>query len=238
MKGALAVLGTDTGVGKTVVTAALAIALRRAGMRVSVMKPVASGGTLRTGRIVSGDAIWLRRILGLADPLEDINPVCYRHALAPAVAAALEGKRTDFAAVRRAFDRLRRGQGILLVEGVGGVLVPLGAGMTPASLCVRLGIPAVVVGRAGLGGINHAWLTVEALRRRGVRVAGVILNGARGGLAERNNPAAIEKYARCPVLAILPRVPRIRSSRRALSRMAAAFPRRSLKMIARSGGWS
>jgi dethiobiotin synthetase len=80
--------------------------------------------------------------------------------------------------------------------------------------------------------INHAWLSVEALRKRGVRVVGVILNGARGGLSESTNPAAIAKCAKCRILAILPRTPGIRSSSRALRRLAAFFPRRTLRLIA------
>jgi len=231
LKTALAVLGTDTGVGKTVVTAALARAFRRTGLDVAVMKPIASGGAAYRGRIVSGDAVWLKRILGLIQPLEDINPVCFRLPLAPAVAAALERKKTDFKSVKRALRRMRKGSGLLLVEGVGGVLVPLGSGMTPASWCAREGIPAVVVGRAGLGGINHAWLAVEALRKRGVKVAGVILNGARGELSESTNPAVIAKYAKCRILAVLPWIAGVRSSPRALRRLAAVFPKRMLRLL-------
>jgi dethiobiotin synthetase len=242
---ALAVVGTGTGVGKTVVTAALAFGFRAAGFAVSVIKPVASGGVARNGKLVSPDVLWLKRVLQLDTPLEIMNPVCYRAPLAPWVAGLVERRKTAFGMVRlvrRALDLLRRRSpgGIILVEGVGGVLVPLNERETVASLCARLGLPALVVGRAGLGTINHTWLSVEALRARGVKVAGVILNGAAGSdQAERRNAWAVSRLAGVKVIAVLPRVPGMRAGgewRRALRALSRRIPPASVRALAAAAG--
>jgi dethiobiotin synthetase len=200
----LAILGTDTGVGKTVVTAAMVVALRRRGLETAPWKPVASGGVRRNGRWLSPDALWWKRVLSLPDDPARLNPVCWRRPLAPAVAARLARARP---AIRLA-PPPRGGRVPVLLEGVGGVLVPVAGDRLFADLPAVRALPAVVVGRAGLGSINHTLLTLEALRRRGIRIAGVVLNGARAGdAAARTNPAVIARLGRIRVLTVLPRLP-------------------------------
>jgi dethiobiotin synthetase len=178
---ALAVVGTDTGVGKTVVTAAVALALRRAGLDPAVVKPVATGGGgCGAAGAVSGDARWLRRVLGLREPAEVVNPICWRAPLAPDEARRQEGAPQGAAGRSHLALRVFGDGRPLLLEGVGGVLVPVIGRITVADLVAELGVPALIVARAGLGTINHTLLTLEALRRRGVAIAGVVLNGARG----------------------------------------------------------
>jgi dethiobiotin synthetase len=231
--GGLAVLGTDTGIGKTVVTAAILLALRRVGVHATPWKPVATGGARYGGTLVAGDVLWWKRVLKLDLAPADLNPFCFRRPLAPWVAARLEPGRpplTDRALGAAWTLALRRRP--VLVEGIGGVLVPLRQTLTFADWVRHLGIPAVVVARAGLGTINHVALTIEALRRRRVRVAGIILNGATGkDPAERSNPGALESMCGVPVLAVLPRIARVRTDRRQLARLARRLPAARLKAV-------
>ncbi len=204
MGSAILVTGTDTGVGKTVVAAALARALRRLGRDVGVMKPAA------TGVPPDEDAELLVEAAGSDDPLDVVSPVRLREPLAPAVAADRAGVAVDPAAVHRAFDALSARHEVLVVEGVGGLLVPVAWGWTVADMAVDLGLPVVVVARIGLGTINHAALTVEAARRRGLRILGVLLNPAEpgpAGPAEETNPAAVGRTCGAPLLGVLPRIP-------------------------------
>jgi len=219
---ALAIIGTDTGVGKTVVTGALVLALRRAGLEAIPWKPVASGGVVRHGRLVSPDALWWKRRLGLRQSPAELNPICYRAPLAPWIAAG--GRGPSDGALRRVWQAVST-RGPVLVEGVGGALVPLRRNLSFAVWIRRLGIPAIIVGRAGLGTINHTLLTVEALRVRKIAVAGIILNGARGrDRSERTNPLAITRLSGVPVLAVLPWVPGIAASSRRLTEWSRRLP--------------
>lgn len=229
------------------VMAALGLAMRRLGARLAVMKPVASGGIGRGRGLVSGDILWLKRILRLdADP-KIMNPVCYRLPLAPWVAARIERRRFDFNAVKRAVRQLQSDAGtVLLVEGVGGVLSPVSEKLTVAGLCVRLRLPVLLVGRAGLGTINHTCLSVEALRARGVKVLTIVLNGARGNdLSERTNAPAIERLTGVSVLVTLPQVLGVHGSVQALQRLAIRIPDSGIRRLVRwargpaaGGKWS
>ena len=214
------ITGTDTGVGKTVVASGLAAALQCQGLDVGVMKPVQAGD-------YPGDAALLQRAAGVADPLDLINP-CYLDAsLAPAVAAGLGHGRVDIARILEAFHELRRRHKFLVVEGVGGLLVPLEDGFSVADLILALGLPAVVVARPGLGTINHTLLTVRQAHAAGIRVLGTIINGypEEPDLAERTNPQAIEKYSGLPVLGTIPHFPALSTDREGLRGLAEAVGR-------------
>jgi dethiobiotin synthetase len=188
----LFVTGTDTGVGKTVVTAAIALALKARGVDVRVVKPVQTG---------EGDADTLRRLAELEDSPEQIAPFSFAAPLAPLVAARLEGLELDLDAVASAVRRSSRE--LTLVEGVGGLLCPMGPDWTIADLAARLALPLLVVARAGLGTVNHTLLTVEEARRRGLEVAGVVLNG-RVDESTAANTELIESFGGVPVLAEVP----------------------------------
>ncbi len=231
----MAVVGTDTGVGKTVVTAALVVALRRRGLEAVPWKPYGSGGARRDGRWVSPDVIWWRRVLGLLHPLASLNPVCHRLPLAPAVAARLgagAGASRSHRALRASWTGLGLDRTPTLVEGVGGVLVPLEGTRTVADFLRAFRLPALVVARAGLGTLNHTLLTVEALARRRIRVVGVLLNGARPGeAATRSNPQALRRLLRVPVWGPVPRVHGVRG-RTGLARLAARLPDGLVRRVA------
>ena len=201
---AVLVTGTGTGVGKTAVAAGLARLLRRRGIDVGVMKPAA------TGVPPDEDADLLRAASGADDALDLVSPIRLRDPLAPAVAADREGRVPDPDAVRRAFATIAGRHAVTVVEGVGGLLVPIAWGWTVADLARDLGLPLVVVAPAGLGTLNHAALTVEAARARGLAVLGVVLVREAAGepdLAEATNPAALARLCGVPVLGVMARVP-------------------------------
>jgi dethiobiotin synthetase len=209
----LFVTGTDTGVGKTRIAAGIVARLRSQGRRVGAVKPVASGAERAAdGRLVWGDAEALAAAAGGVDP-HRVVPLRYEPPLAPPVAARLAGAPLSYEDVRAATVEAMAwwaGQGaeVVVVEGVGGLLCPLAEGATVADLAVDLDLPLVIVARRGLGTINHTLLTVEAARLRGLRVAGVVLNGSEptgNALAEATN--AEELSRRLAGVALLGEVP-------------------------------
>lgn len=199
------VTGTDTGVGKTVVAAALARLLKMRGLNVGVMKPVTSGCREEEGRLVSDDALLLTQAAGVPCP-EDVAPYLLREPLAPAEAAKRDGIRIDFSHIREAYDRLAAQYDYLIVEGAGGLMVPLAGGMLVADLARQLELPLLVVARPGLGTINHTVLTCFAAGQMGLSVSGVVVNRypADPGPAERSAPHHIGSLCGAPVLGIWP----------------------------------
>jgi len=206
----LFVTATDTEVGKTAVAAALAALLRRRGRNVGVMKPLASGCDTVDGALVAADAVCLARAAGVDDAHELVCPIRLRPPLAPTVAAERDHAVVDLTAVWAARDRLAAVHDCLIVEGIGGIMVPLTADRTVLDVAAEFGAPVLVVARAGLGTINHSLLTVDALRQRGLTVAAVLLNTATnaphetGGAAVETNPSAIARATGLPVLGPLP----------------------------------
>jgi dethiobiotin synthetase len=210
---AVFITGTDTGIGKTVVTALLLAHLRRQGINAVAMKPISSGD--RT------DARLLHALAGKKASLDAINPIHFRHPLAPLVAARLERKSWHVAQIRSALRGLRSTFTPVLVEGIGGLLVPLAPRFTVRDLVRNLRLPLLIVARPGLGTLNHAALTVEAARTAGVHVIGVAFNSPaaiRGGRAERTNAAALKEMCGVPVLAQFPHVARLRPTPAAIQR--------------------
>lgn len=198
----LLVTGTDTGVGKTVVAAALVMALRQIGVKGIGFKPAETG----VSPAEISDSEVLAVASGSASPL--VTPLLrLPEALAPAVAADRAGVAFDPAQAVERVRALRASGHTVVVEGAGGLLVPLAWGYTMADFAAEVGLTAVVVARAGLGTLNHVALTLEALTRRDVPVLAVVLNG-RGDppdLAESTNPKALERLAPEIAVVVLPR---------------------------------
>jgi dethiobiotin synthetase len=193
------ITGTDTGCGKTYVTVWLAQYLRRSGLEIGVMKPIS------TGSAKDDDARYLKKKLKLKDSLKLINPIQLKTPLAPLVAAKLEKRKVKLETAIQAYHKLKKQHEIVLVEGVGGVFVPLTEKLLVVDLIKKLKLPVIIVARAGLGTINHTLLTVEALRRRKIPIMGIILNGFKGKeLSEKSNAAVIGRLTKLPLLAQLP----------------------------------
>ena len=165
----LGITGTDTGVGKTVITAGLTAWLRRKGLNAVAMKPVETGGT-------TGDAEMLREASGNAASLDEIAPVRFKLPLAPAVAARMAGTPIDIDRLDRQFATLSKGRDAILVEGAGGLVVPLLGRMSYAGLFRRWDLGVIIVAQNRLGVINHTVLTATAARNAGLEIAAIILN--------------------------------------------------------------
>ncbi|MCU0640500.1 MAG: dethiobiotin synthase [Candidatus Margulisbacteria bacterium] len=192
------ITGTDTGCGKTYVTLRLARQLIAAGYDVGVMKPFS------TGPAAADDARLLKRKLKLKDPLRLINPIHLKASLAPLAAARLERRKLNVKRIDQAFKYLAKRHEIVLVEGIGGVMVPLTDKLLVVDLIKKLKIPVIIVARAGLGTINHTLLTVAALRQKKVPILGIIINGYRGKeRSEKTNAEIIGQLTKLPIIAKL-----------------------------------
>jgi dethiobiotin synthetase len=197
--GGLFITGTDTEVGKTVVAGALAACLKARGLDVGVMKPVSAGGR--------EDARFLMAAAGAEDDIDDVNPVNLKAPLSPNVAAREEGQLVDVEAIREAYGRLSERHECTLVEGVGGLLVPIRDDYVAADLARDIGLPVLVVARAALGTINHTLLTLEAARTRALPVVGVVYNAAKPGplsTAAVTSPSVVSGLSDVPSVGILP----------------------------------
>ena len=206
------ITGTDTGVGKTVVAAGLAACLRSRGIRVGVMKPFATGSVMRGPDRVSLDALFLRDAAGCTDGLSVVNPVCLREPLAPLVAAQQERTVVDMAGVERAYGQICKAHDVVIVEGVGGLAVPITEALLIGDMQAIFDLPMWIVARPSLGTINHTLLTVEFARRRGWVVDGIVFNGGdpvHDGLAEATNPSVIATWCQAPILGRLPELPEV-----------------------------
>lgn len=168
------ITGTDTGVGKTAVTAALALCLKERGVRVAVMKPIETG--CANEKPFESDAERLGTVIETKIGLDHISPYRFSMPLAPLAAARAAGVTIEIDHIAAIFHTLADGQDFVLVEGVGGLMVPLSEKTDIRDLIAALGLPVVIVGRAALGGVNHALLTIEALRQRAIPVIGILLN--------------------------------------------------------------
>ena len=215
MKLGFFITGTDTGVGKTVVSAALCHCLVRQKVSVGVMKPVETGVPSLTSPLT--DAVRLKAAAGSQDELSLIRPYGFRSPVAPLTAGQLERKPIKLTTILSAFKVLRARHPLLIVEGVGGVHVPLTTSHDGLDLIVAMKMPVLVVGRAGLGGINHARLTIEALRRRKIVVAALVLNrpvlspNRWGAVQERSTLSVMREWVDVPVIGPLPYVEALHS---------------------------
>jgi dethiobiotin synthetase len=202
----LFITGTDTNVGKTYVGILLAHALKAAGHRVGVYKPVASGCRREGERLISDDALLLWRAAGEPGELGRVCPQCFEAPLAPHLAARAEGKEIDRKLLRDGLDYWLACSDIVLVEGAGGLLSPLGENDYVADLARDLGYPLLVVARNALGTINHTLLTLHAAQtfRDGLKIAGVILNNPTppcNDLSTTSNRQELASRSTVPVLA-------------------------------------
>jgi dethiobiotin synthetase len=237
-KPGLFVTGTDTGVGKTLIACAIAAAIRRqvsgtpegsgtpgvsrvpgtpgvTGVRLGVSKPFASGCRQEREGLVHEDAEALAHFADCRQPLNVINPIRFAAPLAPAVAAQQAGEPIDWATLGRSLALLDRESDAVLMEGVGGLMVPLDPARpryTVLDFIVEVGYPVVVVVRAGLGTLNHTAMTARLLKQAGCRVAGLVINGYIVDPTGADDPSIasnrvwLEKLTGVKTLAVVPQV--------------------------------
>lgn len=193
------ITATGTEIGKTVIAAGIAASLKNAGIDVGVMKPISSGDT--------SDAEYLKHVSQVNDPLSLINPISLRYPLAPSVGARLEKREIDLVRIETAFKELNEKYDFLVVEGVGGIAVPINDDMLVANLIQQLNLPILIVALSSLGTINHTVLTVEYARQYNIEIKGIVLNQIYAdttGLAEQTNPDEIERLTNVPIVGNIP----------------------------------
>jgi len=235
------VTGTNTGVGKTLVTAVLAAGLKRLGHDVGVMKPVETG--VSASRPGHSDAGRLQTIIESEETLGAICPYRFEAPVAPVAAARAEGRNIDLGVVRQVYRLLASRYDYLIVEGVGGVRVPLTRQADVMDLIAALKVPVIVVGCSGLGGINHALLTIEALRRRKLPLVALVLNRTQPvrssimRLQERTTIEELRREGGVPVLGPLPYEPGLaKSFRRSATRLTRTAAMVSLTRLVKAAG--
>ncbi len=214
------VTGTDTGVGKTLVAAALIRRLRESGVRVAGMKPIAAGAEPGPDGAANADALLLQSEASERHPYATVNPWLFEPAIAPHLAAAEAGISIDTARIVAAHATLRAAADVVIAEGAGGFLVPLDAERSCAELPTLLGMDVILVVGLRLGCLNHALLTVEAIAARGLRLAGWVGNSIDPAFARRDaNVATLEAKIAAPCLGTVPwmAIPSVKTAAEALS---------------------
>lgn len=206
----LFITGTDTGVGKTIVAAALICALKAHGLNVGVMKPAESGcHKNERGSLVPEDALFLKAVAESTDPLHLINPYAFEEPQAPALAAELAGVDIRIETIIAAYHALAASHDIVIVEGAGGLLAPLAKEVRMLDLACTLKLLVLVVAKNVLGAINHTDLAVRVAQAAGVQVAGIVLNNPSPDAhpATRTNAASLQRWVAVPYLGEVPYLP-------------------------------
>ncbi|MCB1609504.1 MAG: dethiobiotin synthase [Xanthomonadales bacterium] len=220
------VTGTDTEIGKTLVSCALIHRLRSFGLCVAAMKPVATGNVAE-----AEDALALRAASGLEAPLKRINSFLYEPAIAPHIAATRAHRRIDLRRIARDYERLAESADFVVVEGVGGWMVPLGQRLMLADVPRRLGLPVILVVGLRLGCLNHALLTARAILDDGLILAGWIGNCVEDPmLAQTENIDTLKQRLPAPCLGIVPPLAKPADPRLASGHLRAANLRRALAL--------
>jgi dethiobiotin synthetase len=200
------ITGTDTGVGKTFVTAGIAAVLKEKGIDVGVMKPVETGCPENNGKLEPQDAIFLKNAAGVNDSIDLINPYRFKAPLAPSIASRLEDKNIGLNKIKECYDKLASLHRVMLVEGAGGLLTPLNDTETAADLVKLLNLPLIVIAASRLGAINHTLLTVKHAQSIGIEVNGIILNYPAFSADETlsTNQTEIKRLTNIPIFGELP----------------------------------
>ena len=205
-KNGLFITGTDTGVGKTLIAGGIAHVLRQQGLKVGVFKPIASG-CRDEGMLISDDTEFLALCADADYSLSIISPVTYKTPAAPVACAEIEGRDIDYEEIVTAYEYLCDNTDIVIVEGIGGALVPIDEQYTVLDLAVEFNLPTVIVARPNLGTINHSLLTIQAVRNAGLPVAGLVISGYNAfeaDTAEETSPDVICGFSHTSLLSIVP----------------------------------
>jgi len=224
------ITGTDTGVGKTIITAALIRAISLLGIRVCGMKPIETGCRKSGVRVhppeaeefkvkdrglIPADGMFLKKMAGMNESIDLVTPICLENPLAPLPASEIENIPVDIGKIKSAYADLSKKYEVIMVEGIGGLLVPLKRDCFVLDLARDFGLPVIVVSRPGLGTINHTMLTVNYAIKEGLTVAGIIINFSQpsdGSRAEETNSAVLRQISTVPILGIFPYLEEIESN--------------------------
>jgi dethiobiotin synthetase len=203
----LFITGTDTGVGKTVVAAAIIKALHAQGIHACGMKPIETGCARVGSTLYPSDGMLLKKVSMMDEHIGFVTPYCFETPVAPSLASEMEGRAIHVSLIKEKFQALLERHPAVVVEGIGGILVPIKKDYFVLDLIRELDLPLVVVTRPSLGTINHTLLTVHYALGRGIAVSGVIINFSRppeSTVSENTNPLLLEQLCPVPVIGILP----------------------------------
>jgi dethiobiotin synthetase len=235
------ITATDTGVGKTLVASALVKCLTQRGIDVGVMKPIETG--VARSRKAQSDGVRLRNAAGHCDSMAEVSPYVFRLPVAPLSAARAEGKTIQMATIMRAFNHLHQKHAYMIAEGAGGVFTPITQSLDVLDLINQMQLQALVVGESGLGGINHALLTLDALRRRKIPIVALVLNQCRpvrtktARLQEQSTVSLLRRLAGIPVVGPLPYNPSMKKNRNeSVVRFAKTAPIKKLARLVLASG--
>jgi dethiobiotin synthetase len=200
------ITGTDTEVGKTLIAAGLVATLKERGVDVGVMKPLESGAPSFGSAPIPRDALYLKEIAGVIDDLNLINSYCFQAPLAPGVAAEKEGVEIDLKRIKMQYEELKGRHQFMVVEGAGGLLVPVAEGVLLPELIKLLELPLILVARSSLGTINHILLSLFYCQEEGLEVKGVIMSESTPDAdpSEKSNAQVVAQFSGVPVLGSLP----------------------------------
>jgi dethiobiotin synthetase len=201
------ITGTDTEVGKTIVAGAILKTINFLGFKACGMKPVESGCGREGDVLIPYDGMFLKQIAHIDEPITLITPCCFQSPLAPLAASDLEKTGVRITEIKKAFNKLTKKYDAVVVEGIGGLMVPIKKDYSVVELAKEFWLPLIVVAKPGLGTINHIMLTVNYALKEGLEVAGVIINYSQppeNSLAEKTNPKLLEQICPVPIIGILP----------------------------------
>jgi dethiobiotin synthetase len=215
MKSGYFITGTDTGVGKTIVSAAILRTFIKKGLKVGAMKPIETGCLNKDGVLLPSDGIFLRDMAEMNDSLDIVTPVKFETPVSPLVASRLEDMEIDLERVFKAFENLKKKYDYLIVEGVGGLMVPILKEQKKKAekvylvrdLIKNMELEVIIVTRPTLGTINHTLLTVEALKSKKIPIKGFIINYStkvKNDISEKTNPDILNELLDITFLGILP----------------------------------
>ncbi|MBF0487358.1 MAG: dethiobiotin synthase [Nitrospirae bacterium] len=199
------VTGTDTGVGKTVVSALMAVALIEKGFNVTVRKPIETGCADVNNTLIPKDGLFLKTITGSTEDLKVITPIRFAHPLAPLAAATAENTTIDIAEIYKSFDCIDNSS-VAIVEGIGGLLVPITETFFASDLIKKLNLPVILVSSNRLGTINHTLLSLEYMKNKAITVAGLVFNNTTSvrDMSVNTNIGLIRRLTAVPIIATVP----------------------------------
>ncbi|RJX33057.1 MAG: dethiobiotin synthase [Oxalobacter sp.] len=202
------ITGTDTDVGKTLVSAALLHTLTQQGVRCAGMKPVAAGATLRDGTWRNNDAESLAAAASVKLPPDLVTPFLLRTPASPHIAASIDNLTIDAASIAAAYRKICAQTDAVVVEGVGGFRVPLAQHYDTADMAVQFGLPIVLVVGVRLGCLNHALLTAESITARGLKLAGWVANTLDTTMPYFvENVSTLKAMLSAPLIGVIPHLP-------------------------------
>jgi len=198
------IVGTDTDVGKTFVASGISYMLNQMGYKACCFKPVQSGGVMVDGKFVSADIDYSINVSGVSGDHSDYNSYCFKEEVSPHLAAELENVTIDMKNIVHVYKQLTISHDYVIVEGAGGVIVPLVRNnLYVHDLIKALDIPVAIVCKTGVGTINHTALTVDFLKNKGIDIKGLIFNGYTDSFYENDNLSILKDLTELPVLSVL-----------------------------------